>query len=238
MKKFLFLAFVLGCCGILQAQSYTIMFHDTPYGEGDTILYFVQDYEAEGGLAAISLYVHNNTATDLLTDDNVETINAPSGMTFAGVCAGGNCPQQGPFTVPANSTDENPLTVEVAIEPSVASDAAGLFKVTVGEAPALANPTIAYLRVLMPNANGIAAVSSIQSKVYPNPASHQVSIQHSGSAQAQLYIYNSLGVCVKHTALSSNNSQVDISTLSAGLYTYVIADGSQASQLQKLLVVR
>ena len=179
MKKIFVLLLAIVATMSLSAQKYALHFGaiDGPVvAAGDTVEYTTTDQEMNiMHMAFVYLYIENLTADSLSTDNDVELVEGPEGLETE-LCAGGNCPQQGEYTLAPGDNPEMPLT----IEPRLLPEYDGLhivYRITVGEAHGLANGVTVFLRVNVSGSDGIEqAVNAEGVKVYPNPTRGKVTV--------------------------------------------------------------
>ena len=75
-------------------------------------------------------------------------------------------------------------------------------------------------------------------KAYPNPATAFINIPYAVEANdAQLHIYNTLGVLVKRVAINAQESSVavPVADLADGVYFYYITDGKDQSKMMSFV---
>lgn len=71
---------------------------------------------------------------------------------------------------------------------------------------------------LLPSPVGIDENSPSTLEIFPNPASHEVHINHSGSSLGNIQLYNSAGLHIKTYSTNRLPATLDISDLSPGMY--------------------
>lgn len=174
------LAFVATVClgGKVNAQQYGLHFQDISaayLNDGDTVYYHTTDDDAIVGLAYISFYIDNLTDQPVLTDNEVTMIEGPDGMETE-LCAGGNCPQQGPYILQPGQNELMPLTIEPQVVKQFAGDTL-LYRVKVGNVGLTNNVVTVYLRVYIASNVGIESVENPQALMaYPNPTKGRVTV--------------------------------------------------------------
>jgi len=70
--------------------------------------------------------------------------------------------------------------------------------------------------------------------LYPNPASHKISIDYSGIEALHVELYSMFGLCVIQCKLSSKSDEIDVSQLSKGIYIVKIIAAGRTMQ-EKLI---
>jgi hypothetical protein len=85
--------------------------------------------------------------------------------------------------------------------------------------------------------NEIAASSGIQSFIYPNPASDNVSIYISKKSVYKGRIYNITGQTVLNTETFSDKITVDVKNIPVGLYIIEITDTKTNERIAKKIIV-
>lgn len=75
----------------------------------------------------------------------------------------------------------------------------------------------------------------VLSTVYPNPAQDQFSIKINSTQIIHLELFNLIGEKLTEKYLSKNNSSIDISTYSAGIYFYKLSYKGQLLESGKLI---
>jgi len=103
----------------------------------------------------------------------------------------------------------------------------------------------AYYRIKQTDLNGESSYSSVESvfihpphtlTVYPNPASKQITLlTYSSTPKGRFTIYNVKGKVKKDIFITENEQQIDISSLSAGIYFYTF-QGETFLQNGRLIV--
>lgn len=179
MKKSIILLLAIMATMTLSAQQYALHFGtvDGPVvAAGDTVEYTTTDQEMNiMHMAFIYLYIENLTAGDLATDNEVVMLEGPEGLE-TDLCAGGNCPQQGEYTIVPGNNPDMPLTIEPRLQPEYGGETI-LYRITVGNARTMENSVTIYLKVNISTAqNGIDAVNAAAVKVYPNPTRGKVTV--------------------------------------------------------------
>ncbi len=85
--------------------------------------------------------------------------------------------------------------------------------------------------------NEIKKVNSIL--IYPNPATNYISIKNENVSESNLELFNILGVKRMTVMVKKGEQEIDISSLSEGIYFYNVTDSStQKTFVGKLVVVR
>lgn len=179
MKKTIIFLLAMVAMVSLSAQSYALHYGAVDgqvVAAGDTVEYTTTDMDMNiMHMAFLYFYIENLTSRDLATDNNVEMLEGPNGLVTE-LCAGGNCPQQGVYTLVPGDNPDMPLT----IEPHLSAEYVGqhiLYRITVGEADGLANGVTVFLRVNIVDANGINRIDTPPlEKVYPNPTHGKVTV--------------------------------------------------------------
>ena len=160
------------------AQQYALHYRtvDGPVvSEGDTVDYLTTDDDKLMGLAYISFFIENLTSGNLLTDNEVVQLEGPEGL-HTELCAGGNCPQQGPYTLAPGDNGQMPLTIEPTVLPQYAGQTV-LYRVKVGNIGLVSNTVTVYLRVHMADNLGIeSAAAPVAPAAYPNPTTGRVTV--------------------------------------------------------------
>ena len=202
MKKSIILLLAIVATLSLGAQNYALHFGtvDGPVvAAGDTVEYNTTAEEMDiVHMAFIYLYIENLTTEDLTTDNEVVVLEGPDGLETE-LCAGGNCPQQGQYTLVPGDNPEMPLTIEPHLLPEY-SGGHILYRVTVGEGRNLENGITVYLRVNIAANSGINRAENADAvKVYPNPTRGKVTV---------------------------GNKEYDLSGRSAGVYYLPVEGGS------------
>lgn len=202
MKKSIILLLAIVATISLGAQNYALHFGsvDGPVvAAGDTVEYTTTDVDMNiMHMAYLYLYIENLTDGDLVTDNEIETIEGPAGLETEW-CAGGNCPQQGQYTIVPGNNPEMPLTIEPHLLPEYGGQHI-LYRVTVGEGRNLENGVTVYLRVNIAANSGINSADNAEAvKVYPNPTRGKVTV---------------------------GNKEYDLSGRSAGVYYLPVEGGS------------
>jgi hypothetical protein len=64
---------------------------------------------------------------------------------------------------------------------------------------------------------------------YPNPAGNQLNIVRPDAGKAQIVIYNNIGVAVLSNEIADVETQINISTLSSGIYFIRLTDGQNSA---------
>ena len=177
----LLMAVFMLAAGAATAQSYALHYVNSDgaaLSDGDTVLFTPEDWELEIGLAQINFYVENLTDDNLLTDQRVEVLSGPSGMTVD-ICAGGSCPVPpalpAPYTVQAHTTLMDPITLKVHLSPTYSGEA--LIKLTVGRSPSLGDGLTVYVKATLGSQNGVVAPTAAKRPVaYPNPTTGKVRV--------------------------------------------------------------
>jgi uncharacterized protein (TIGR02145 family) len=68
--------------------------------------------------------------------------------------------------------------------------------------------------------NNIDDINTI--KIFPNPASRNIFIDCTGRKEAKMQVFNMIGECVSQRELNSGSNDIDISSLSKGIYAIKI----------------
>lgn len=177
MKKIIILVMTLVAIMGVNAQSYALHFNSTDspvVAPGDTVVYTITENDYLFERAYINIYIDNVTDSDLMTDNTIRVTEGPAGLEYE-ICAGGFCPQQGPYNLVPGPNPLMPLTIEpltAGMEGNVA-----IFEITVGESPRMDNGVTIYLKVVFPGENlGISGVNRTAEKVYPNPTTGKVTV--------------------------------------------------------------
>ncbi len=71
-------------------------------------------------------------------------------------------------------------------------------------------------------------------RIYPNPAIDKVIIDYSGQSDIKMQVYNMIGELMLQEELHNNNNEIDISTLSTGLYIIKVS-GADWTVQKKLI---
>lgn len=179
MKKSIILLMAIVATLSLGAQNYALHYGsvDGPViAAGDTVEYTTTAEDMNiMHMAFIYLYIENLTTEDLTTDNDVVLLEGPDSLAWD-LCAGGNCPQQGEYTLVPGDNPEMPLTIEAHLLPEY-SGGHILYRVTVGESRNLENGVTVYLRVNIAANSGINSAENADAvKVYPNPTRGKVKV--------------------------------------------------------------
>ena len=160
------------------AQQYALHFQavDGPVvSENDTVDYYTTDDDKVTKLAYISFFIENLTESNLLTDNEVVQLEGPEGLELE-ICAGGHCPQLGPYTLVPGNNDQMPLTLEPAVLPQYAGQTV-LYRVKVGNIGLVNNTVTVFLRVHMADNLGIEqGAATAAPAAYPNPTTGRVTV--------------------------------------------------------------
>lgn len=173
---------------------------------------------------------------------------APSGpnFTFAYVCAGGSlmdstmCCTRMIHVAPGGVYEAGPSAYGFVYMKSGATfDAHGnnsFFGVAYEAGATILNytgPMTLCSTVTFPSSgcipSGIADMMKEEIKVYPNPCMNTIQIDRMGAKDAELYIYDINGKQVKLLTLNGVSSNVDVSSLSPGMYSYRLTDENTSS---------
>ena len=178
MKRIVTFMLALVATVSLSAQSYALHLNSPDsaiIAAGDTAIYTITDHDFVMGRAYINFYIDNLTESAILTDNDIQLVEGPSGLEFE-ICAGGFCPQQGPYTLQPGANPYMPLTIEPFTTGMQGKTA--LFRVKVGKSPSLNNSVTVYLKVIFPGDNeGIADTQApLSVKGYPNPTTGKVTV--------------------------------------------------------------
>lgn len=73
-------------------------------------------------------------------------------------------------------------------------------------------------------------------KVYPNPANNYIIIETPGWKNASWQLLNTAGIPVKRGELTVNNKEIDIRSLSSGMFFLYIEKNNQIMDYQKLII--
>lgn len=176
MKKVIILLLAVVATMSLSAQTYALHLNSADsavIAEGDTVVYTIPaTYVMDR--AYINFYIDNLTDEAILTDNEITLCEGPSNLHFE-VCAGGFCPQQGPYTLQPGPNPYMPLTVEPFTTGMQGKTA--LFRVKVGKSPTLSNSVTVYLKVVFESNSGIADIQAPATvKAYPNPTTGKVTV--------------------------------------------------------------
>jgi hypothetical protein len=101
------------------------------------------------------------------------------------------------------------------------------------------NPTPKYLGLSIRCVKDIASrVRDIQFKeiikIFPNPATNQFSVEHNGTQDLKLQVFNMAGECVLQHELNDKSTEIDIRALPQGIYAIQIS--SEDWTIQKKLI--
>ena len=179
MKKIIILVMAVVATMSLSAQQYALHYGavDGPVvAAGDTVEYTTTDLDMNTmHMAFIYLYIENLTQEGLSTDNDIVMLEGPEGLV-TDLCAGGNCPQQGEYTLVPGDNPEMPLTIEPHLLPEYGGMTV-LYRITVANARTMDNAVTVYLRVnISESQTGIGAVVAPAVKVYPNPTRGKVKV--------------------------------------------------------------
>ena len=71
--------------------------------------------------------------------------------------------------------------------------------------------------------------------MYPNPAAEQISV--AGPVQYQLTLYDARGIAVRQRSKLSGTSQLEVATLTPGVYVLQVVDTQTRQKYQQRVVV-
>jgi hypothetical protein len=74
-------------------------------------------------------------------------------------------------------------------------------------------------------------------RIYPNPASHYVSLNLQQDGPAVIHVVNTNGITVKETIIAEKSAELNISDLPAGLYLVKIIQQNKVRR-EKMLIER
>ena len=179
MKKTIILLLAIVATMSLSAQKYALHFGavDGPViAAGDTAEYTTTDMDMNVmHMAFLYVYIENLTMVNLVTDNLIEVAEGPSDL-ITEICAGGNCPQQGVYTLVPGDNPDMPLTIEPHLLPEYGGQHI-LYRITVGEGENLENSITVYVKVHVSATSGINRVVNHNAvKVYPNPTRGKVTV--------------------------------------------------------------
>ncbi|MBR4505833.1 MAG: hypothetical protein IKP21_03575 [Bacteroidales bacterium] len=179
MKKSIILFLAIVATMSLSAQKYALHFGSTDAPvvvAGDTVEYTTTDIDMNVmHMAYLYIYIENLTDSNLVTDNDYEVLEGPADLETE-VCAGGNCPQQGEYTLVPGDNPDMPFTLEPHLKPEYGGQHI-LYRVTVGEGRNLENGVTVYIRVNITANSGINSADNAEAvKVYPNPTRGKVTV--------------------------------------------------------------
>lgn len=179
MKKTVIFLLAIVATMSLCAQNYALHFNaiDGPViSAGDTALYVTTDIDMNiQQRADVFFYIENLTEGNLVTDNEIEALEGPADLETE-ICAGGNCPQQGEYTLVPGNNPDMPLTIESHLKPEYGGQHI-LYRITVGEGRNLTNGVTIYLRINVSGNGGINQAENAEAiKVYPNPTRGKVTV--------------------------------------------------------------
>ncbi len=148
MKKSIILLLAIMATMTLSAQQYALHFGTVDGPAGDTAEYTTTDMDMNVmHMAFLYVYIENLTMGNLVTDNLIEVAEGPSDL-ITEICAGGNCPQQGVYTLVPGDNPDMPLTIEPHLLPEYGGQHI-LYRITVGEGVNLENSITVYVKVNM-----------------------------------------------------------------------------------------
>ena len=83
--------------------------------------------------------------------------------------------------------------------------------------------------------NELNAAAANQVKIYPNPAQSEVNITLDNEGQANIIIYNQIGMVVKQVSMDKTFATINVNNLPAGMYYIQVKQNNQIAS-QKLII--
>jgi len=173
-------------------------------------------------------YVAALVDSNLCTDTVSLTITQPTAISISFVTTNASSATMGDGKIVATATGgTGALTynwVTGASADSISQLTYGPYCLTVTDAnfcTATGCDSVGYSQ----GTNGITVVSSVSFKVYPNPASSQLTIEsNSADGKFQFNLYSLDGRLVEQTIVAGEKSVILLNKLADGLYTYQLKD--------------
>jgi uncharacterized repeat protein (TIGR01451 family) len=209
------------------------------FSSNDYLFYTIR-FENTGTASAIDVSV-NDLLDAKLDETSVKMICASHNYTLDRV--GNNLTWkfdniQLPVSVTDTEIGKGYVTFKVKMKPGFSSGdvVPNTASIYFDSNPAIVTNTFnTHFVSLLENAN----FTTSEFLLYPNPASHlvQVTLPSTGDSIKSITLYDVLGKVVKQVInLSSNQSTIDVSQMSKGIYFVEILSGDNVKQIKKLVV--
>lgn len=238
MKKVLSIVSLIAMAMIANAQSFTLTHEGNAVTEGSEITLTTSSKASPAFEDALLDLVLVNTDTEdghwtLMTE-------TPAGNTFSVSAVCGNMCQpnvtQSNVDVPAGET-KNGLSVHFAIPSTALSGTSEGFTVKLHNRTTDADVLTFHVTVTY-SSNSIkeAAIANI-TRVYPNPAVSNVTVEYAVEGTAQFVMVDVAGREVMQQYVSGNGSMnLNVESLHKGVYLYGIRQGNKSFGMKKLVV--
>jgi hypothetical protein len=155
--------------------------------------------------------------------------------------------QDGEFTPSTElvlNTSSNATINEVITIPSTFTEGLTKMRVAMVGGSTLASPCpsgsfygeIEDYCVILDQTASLNEYSIAQFSMFPNPSSGLLTIQSSSNEMETALIYNSNGQIIQEIAIGTNQTNVDISNLTNGIYFVQLQSSNQTSEVQRLII--
>ncbi len=239
MKKKLFFLSLVAVLSMAKAQQLSVTYQGNTVNNGDTITLTVTPNTEE---VLFPLVITNTSRFD--EDIIVFAINMPdsnSDIRITGMCAGQCWPGMSTegFTVEAGRiySDFHAL-LEFGDSLTVGTTASFYFGIRPDNLTQVIYNNF-VLKVVVGNVSVQNAVAENTLRMYPNPAKDMFTLYCRNanlSANAKVQIVNDLGAIVKELLMTSDNMQISVKDMPAGVYACRITDGKKLLDTKKLIV--